>query len=84
MNELELRRTSGVRVDIDEASVKISFAPTDDSDEDQALPIWSGTVAARLVFGAPIRDTNGAAARADLPIAASLVRLSGRLSGRQS
>jgi hypothetical protein len=41
------------------------------------LPIWSGTVPARLVFDAPVPDTNGAMASGDLAVPASVRALLG-------
>ena len=69
MTPQELRLTMVVAIAIDEASAKLSGGPTDDDDADQALPIWSGTVPARLAFLAPVRDDNGAMAngRIDVP-----------------
>jgi hypothetical protein len=68
----ELRLTLVVAVTISEASAKVSRGPTDDGDEDQGLPIWSGTVPARVVFDDPVPDTNGAMANGDLPLPASI------------
>ena len=42
MTDAEVRLTQVVRVEIDEASAKVSDGPTDDDEEDQALAIWSG------------------------------------------
>jgi hypothetical protein len=64
-----------VAVSIDEASAKVSEGPTDDDDDDRALPIWSGTVPARLVFGEPVPDTNGAMARGDVALPLSVKKL---------
>jgi nitroimidazol reductase NimA-like FMN-containing flavoprotein (pyridoxamine 5'-phosphate oxidase superfamily) len=75
MSDSERRLTMVVAVRIDEVSAKLSSGPTDDSDEDMALPIWSGTVPARLRFGDPIPDTNGAMAGGALPVPASVERL---------
>ena len=74
-SERELRLTMVVAVDIDEASAKISAGPTEDDDEDAELPIWSGTVPARLVFDAPVPDTNGAMATGDVAVPASVAAL---------
>ena len=73
----ELRLTSVVRVTIDEASAKISKGPTDDDEQDRELPIWSGTVPARLVFGAPEPSDDGAMAAGTVPIPPSVVHLLG-------
>ncbi len=71
-SEHELRLTMVVAVAIDEASAKISSGPTEDDDEDAELPIWSGTVPARLVFDAPVPDVNGAMATGDIAVPASV------------
>jgi hypothetical protein len=77
MLDSERRLTMVVALTIDEASAKVSDGPTDDSDEDLALPIWSGTVPARLRFEAPIPDVNGAMAKGDIAVPPSVERLLG-------
>jgi nitroimidazol reductase NimA-like FMN-containing flavoprotein (pyridoxamine 5'-phosphate oxidase superfamily) len=73
----ELHLTRVVAVAIDEASAKVSSGPTDDDEADWALPIWSGTVPARLVFETPRPDQNGAMANGNLEIPPSVRRLLG-------
>jgi nitroimidazol reductase NimA-like FMN-containing flavoprotein (pyridoxamine 5'-phosphate oxidase superfamily) len=75
MSDSERRLTLVVAVIIDEASAKLSSGPTDDPDEDLELPVWSGTVPARIVFGTPIPDTNGAMASGTISVPASVERL---------
>ena len=75
MTDAERRLTMVIRVSIDEASAKLSSGPTDDSDDDLDLPIWSGTVPARLRFERPVPDTNGAMAAGDLAVPPSVERL---------
>jgi uncharacterized protein len=75
MSDAERRLTMVVAVRIVEASAKLSSGPTDDSDEDMALPVWSGTVPARIVFGTPIADTNGAMGAGTIAVPASVQRL---------
>jgi nitroimidazol reductase NimA-like FMN-containing flavoprotein (pyridoxamine 5'-phosphate oxidase superfamily) len=75
LSDQERRLTMVVAVSIDEASAKISAGPTDDEPEDQELAIWSGTVPARLVFGAPLPDTNGAMTNGDIAVPASVKTL---------
>jgi nitroimidazol reductase NimA-like FMN-containing flavoprotein (pyridoxamine 5'-phosphate oxidase superfamily) len=75
MLDSERRLTMVVAVTIDEASAKLSNGPTDDPDEDLELPVWSGTVPARLRFEAPIPDTNGAMAMGDIALPPSVERL---------
>ncbi len=77
LTDQERRLTLVVAVSIDEASAKISAGPTDDEPEDQALDIWSGTVPARLVFDAPVPDTNGAMARGEITVPSSVATLLG-------
>jgi nitroimidazol reductase NimA-like FMN-containing flavoprotein (pyridoxamine 5'-phosphate oxidase superfamily) len=72
MSEQELRLTLVLAVSIDEASAKVSAGPTEDDDEDKELPIWSGTVPARLVFGTPVPSTDGAMASRDVALPASV------------
>lgn len=71
----EIRLTMVVAVAIDEASAKVSSGPTDDDEADIALPIWSGTVPARLVFDSPRPDDNGAMSSGHVEFPASLRRL---------
>jgi nitroimidazol reductase NimA-like FMN-containing flavoprotein (pyridoxamine 5'-phosphate oxidase superfamily) len=75
MSDQERRLTLLVGVSMDEASAKISFGPTEDELEDQQLAIWAGTVPARLVFDQPVPDNNGAMARGDIEVPASVRRL---------
>jgi nitroimidazol reductase NimA-like FMN-containing flavoprotein (pyridoxamine 5'-phosphate oxidase superfamily) len=75
MSDAEVRLTMVVAVSIDEASAKVSSGPTEDPDEDLELPVWSGTVPARLCFSAPIPDTNGAMASGAIPVPLSVTRL---------
>lgn len=75
MTDSERRLTMVVAVAIDEASAKLSSGPTDDDDADQELAIWSGTVPARVTFGAPVPDTNGAMAKGGISLPESVARL---------
>jgi nitroimidazol reductase NimA-like FMN-containing flavoprotein (pyridoxamine 5'-phosphate oxidase superfamily) len=75
MNEQEMRLTLVVAVEIEEASAKISAGPTDDAGEDLELPIWSGTIPARLVFGEPVSSSDGAMASGAVPVPESVRRL---------
>ncbi len=78
MSDTERRLTMVVAVSIDEASAKLSSGPTDDDEEDLELPVWSGTVPARIQFYEPIPDTNGAMAAGTIEVPASVERLLGR------
>jgi len=75
MSESERRLTMVVAVRIDEASAKLSSGPTGDPDDDRELPVWSGTVPARIHFSAPVPDTNGAMAAGTIPVPTSVERL---------
>jgi uncharacterized protein len=78
MSDRELRLTSVVEVDIEEASAKVSQGPTDDDADDQDLAIWSGVIPARLVFGEPVASVDGAMAAGDIEVPLSVRRLLGR------
>lgn len=75
INEREAGLTLVVAIDIDEASAKVSFGPTDDDLEDAQLPIWAGTVPVRLVYDTPIASTAGAMATGDIGLPDSVRRL---------
>jgi nitroimidazol reductase NimA-like FMN-containing flavoprotein (pyridoxamine 5'-phosphate oxidase superfamily) len=75
VTDQELRLTMVVRVRIDEASAKVSSGPTEDLAEDLDLPIWSGTIPARLHFDEPVPSTDGAMARGEVPLPQSVRRL---------
>ena len=55
-NEIELKGTSVVAVEIDEASAKVRTGPPVDDDEDYAMPIWAGVVPVTTAFGTPVDD----------------------------
>lgn len=75
MSERELNLTLVVKVAIDEASAKVSAGPTDDFAEDLDLPIWSGTVPARLHFDPAQPSNDGAMAGGDIALPESVRRL---------
>jgi nitroimidazol reductase NimA-like FMN-containing flavoprotein (pyridoxamine 5'-phosphate oxidase superfamily) len=75
LREQEERLTLVVALSIEEASAKLSEGPTSDDVDDQQLEIWSGTVPARLVYDAPIPDTNGAMSDGHLDLPDSVRRL---------
>lgn len=77
ITDAEGRLTMFVAVRIDEASAKLSAGPTEDDLEDQALPIWAGTIPARLVFDDPVPDTRGAMANGNIDMPASVRRFLG-------
>jgi nitroimidazol reductase NimA-like FMN-containing flavoprotein (pyridoxamine 5'-phosphate oxidase superfamily) len=75
LSDQEARLTLIVALRIDEASAKISQGPTEDEAEDRELPIWSGTVPARLRFGEPVPSDDGAMAGGNVELPASVRRL---------
>ena len=75
MSDKELKLTLVVRVEIEEASAKVSAGPTEDFDEDLELPIWSGTIPAHLHFDAPLPASDGAMASGAVTLPASVQRL---------
>jgi hypothetical protein len=52
----ELRGTSVMRIELNEASAKVRSGPPVDEDADYELPVWAGTVGLRLVAGEPEPD----------------------------
>jgi len=74
-SDSEIRLTMVVAVEIDEASAKVSAGPTEDLESDLELPIWSGTVPARLVFDTPIPSADGAMATGAIEVPESVRRL---------
>jgi hypothetical protein len=62
----ELRATTVVTMQIDEASAKIRTGPPIDDDDDYALPIWAGVVPLALTRGKP-QDDGRLAAGVTLP-----------------
>ena len=75
LSDQEARLTLIVALRIDEASAKISQGPTEDEAEDRELPIWSGTVPARLRFGEPVPSDDGAMVGGNVELPASVRRL---------
>lgn len=52
----ELKATSMLVMEIEEASVKIRTGPPEDEDEDMDAPIWGGVLPVKTVFGEPEAD----------------------------
>lgn len=52
----ELKGTTVLRFDIDEASAKVRTGPPKDDKEDYELDVWAGVVPMRLVAGEPVPD----------------------------
>lgn len=55
-NEIEMKATTVLRIDIDEASAKVRTGPPGDEEEDYALPIWAGVVPFYSKVGPPESD----------------------------
>jgi nitroimidazol reductase NimA-like FMN-containing flavoprotein (pyridoxamine 5'-phosphate oxidase superfamily) len=55
-NGIELKATSVLKLNIDEASAKMRTGPPIDDEEDYELDIWAGILPVRLVTGDPIDD----------------------------
>ncbi|HUY43717.1 MAG TPA: pyridoxamine 5'-phosphate oxidase family protein [Acidimicrobiales bacterium] len=73
-SERELRLTLVAALTIAEGSAKISEGPTDDDDDDLALPLWGGVVPARVTYSEPIPDGRGAMATGAVGLPESLRR----------
>lgn len=55
-NDVELKATAVIAIEIDEVSAKVrTGAPVDDP-EDMSWPVWAGVIPAQLTFGEPIQD----------------------------
>jgi nitroimidazol reductase NimA-like FMN-containing flavoprotein (pyridoxamine 5'-phosphate oxidase superfamily) len=77
MSERERALTLVVAVSIDQASAKVSAGPVEDDPEDMDLAIWAGWVPARVVYDAPVPNTDGAMADGSIELPASLRHLVG-------
>lgn len=55
-NEIEMKATTALRIDIETASAKIRTGPPADDAEDYELPVWAGILPAKLQFEAPVTD----------------------------
>jgi uncharacterized protein len=55
-SDLELRQTSVLRLDIEEASAKARSGGPIDDPEDMDLPVWAGVIPCQLTWGEPIPD----------------------------
>ncbi|MEO0899228.1 MAG: pyridoxamine 5'-phosphate oxidase family protein [Bacteroidota bacterium] len=52
----ELKATTVLKMEIEQASAKIRTGPPGDDKEDYELPIWAGVVPISQVYGSPIPD----------------------------
>jgi uncharacterized protein len=55
-NDLELRQTSVLRMEVLEASAKAREGGPVDDDEDLTLPMWAGVLPCALTWGEPVAD----------------------------
>ncbi len=55
-SEKELKATSVLRFEIEEASAKVRVGPPADDEEDYALPVWAGVLPLRMAAGDPAPD----------------------------
>jgi uncharacterized protein len=55
-NELELKQTSVLALDLSEVSAKVRTGPPMDDEEDYSLPIWAGVVPLETHLGLSIDD----------------------------
>jgi nitroimidazol reductase NimA-like FMN-containing flavoprotein (pyridoxamine 5'-phosphate oxidase superfamily) len=52
----EIRSTTVVAMEIEEASAKVRTGPPVDDEEDYAIPVWAGELPLAQGFGAPVPD----------------------------
>lgn len=55
-NELELKQTNVLAIQLNEVSAKVRTGPPLDDEEDYALPVWAGVIPTRMAMGTPIAD----------------------------
>ena len=70
-NEIELKATTALAIEIDTASAKIRTGPPKDDAEDYDLPIWAGVLPGSYQFNEPITDP---AMTSDLPISPNVIK----------
>ena len=69
--EKEIRQTSVLRMEIEEASAKVRRGGPIDEPEDYALPIWAGVIPSTLTWAAPVAEPDlpeGSVPPAALPV----------------
>jgi nitroimidazol reductase NimA-like FMN-containing flavoprotein (pyridoxamine 5'-phosphate oxidase superfamily) len=71
-NRLELRKTSVLRMEIEEASAKIRRGGPVDEPEDMTLDVWAGVIPATLTWGEPVPEPDLPATAAPAPTARPL------------
>lgn len=55
-NDLELKQTLVLALDLEEVSAKVRVGPPVDDEEDYATPVWAGVVPIHTRLGAPLAD----------------------------
>jgi nitroimidazol reductase NimA-like FMN-containing flavoprotein (pyridoxamine 5'-phosphate oxidase superfamily) len=55
-NEIEIKQTAMMAMDLVEVSAKVRTGPPVDDAEDYALPVWAGVVPVTLTRGEPVAD----------------------------
>lgn len=55
-NEIEMKATAVVAIEIEEASAKVRTGPPADDAEDYTLPVWAGILPMEQKYGHPIPD----------------------------
>ena len=68
-NELEMKATTVLAIEIDTASAKIRTGPPGDDDADYDLPIWAGVLPMSVTYHDPVEDP---AMRFKLPVSKSV------------
>lgn len=69
----ELRRTTVLRVGIEEASAKVSEGPPEDDPEDVDGGAWAGVLPQRVVLDSPVPASDGAVGRGEIDLPPSVV-----------
>jgi uncharacterized protein len=68
-NDIEMKATTVLAIDIDTASAKIRTGPPVDDDADYDLPVWAGVLPVSLVYGDPVSDP---AMKMEVPVSESV------------
>lgn len=56
-NEIELKQTAVMAMELVEVSAKVRTGPPVDDAEDYDLPVWAGVVPLKIETGEPVKDT---------------------------
>ena len=55
-DDTELKQTTVLAMDLEEASAKVRTGPPKDDEDDYELPVWAGVLPMRIVAGEPVDD----------------------------